>query len=75
MQVISILKTGAAYWAILQVISSIDRKALDFEDFIIYFYVLLENIIVIKQNVNENATKAAETISIWDYAKSNDCIL
>jgi len=41
---------------------------------IIYFYVLIKNNMFIKSNVNENTTKAAETMPMIDYAKSNDCI-
>jgi len=45
------------------------------EIIIIYFYVLFKNNIVIKKNVNGNVRKAAKTMGMLDYTKSNDCIL
>jgi len=45
------------------------------EIIIIYWYVLLKNNVVIKNKVNENARKAAKTISIIDDARLNNCIL
>jgi len=36
---------------------------------IIYLYVLVNNNVMIKMKVNENARKAAETMSMMDYAK------
>jgi len=39
-----------------------------------YLYVLLKNNTVIKKKVNENGRKAAKTMLMMDYAKSNDCV-
>ena len=43
--------------------------------FLLSMNVLLKNNIVIKKNVNENATNAAKTMWMINCAKFNDCIL
>jgi len=74
MQLAFILKTRAAYSANLPGMTSIDRMERNFGYYYypefadtskyilkVYLYVLLQNNIVIKKEVNENARKAAKS--------------
>jgi len=88
MQLTSILKTKAAYWANLQVMMSMDWKKPDFGVYYylqladtvnifwrMYLYVLLKTNVEIKEKENENAAKAAKTMWRIYYARQIDCKL
>jgi len=45
------------------------------EIIILHSYGLLKNNVVINMKANEDGRKAAKTMPMMDYAKSNDCIL